>query len=203
MAIFTTLYKKKQLLKYLRGVKELIISNNSIYIINQATEKLHVNSKLLEQSIKAWNQEKGINTRTLNTINSLYSDILDLLEGRLLHLGLTNKINSTITQFTLKNIYNWKDKQVIESKNINIELNTLFNEVLHDNNDILQQPTTPTRGSTMPIKATKSVGGPITTGKGTPTVKKHKSKKVVKVKIKPITVFNTDFIKRTTPHTPK
>jgi hypothetical protein len=51
-------------------------------------------------------QDYKTKERTKKDIAILLNKINDILEGRVLKLGLENKINNTLAQFTLKNLYN-------------------------------------------------------------------------------------------------
>jgi hypothetical protein len=129
---------KKETLKQLRAVIKTITTNKEIYLLNEIVEKEKIDSKTLLYSARQWMQDYKTKERTKKDIAILLNKINDILEGRVLKLGLENKINNTLAQFTLKNLYNWKDKQEIENKTINVELNSIFDEIINTHQDITQ-----------------------------------------------------------------
>ena len=70
-------------------------------------------------SYKKWSQFRQSQADNREIIDAM-NRIEGILEHRIVSLALTNKINTTMSIFLLKNKYNWKDSKVVDS-NITIK----------------------------------------------------------------------------------
>ena len=95
----------------------------------------------------------------------------------------------------MKNIYGWKDKQELETKNINLELNSLFSDVIDSNTELVnRQAVAPLLIPKEPVKELPPAkpARPKNRGKYQKTIQKEKEADKLKDIIS---------IRRRTPHT--
>ena len=186
---------KAVLLRELKAIHKKAVDNKDIYLINDILDNRRYSSKDVLRSIESWLNDTGTSLRTKNLILSYWNKTRDILEGRLLKLGIENKNNATLTQFTLKNIYGWKDKQELETKNINLELNSLFSDVIDSNTELVnRQAVAPLLIPKEPVKELPPAkpARPKNRGKYQKTIQKEKEADKLKDIIS---------IRRRTPHT--
>ena len=124
---------KKQTIAQLSGLLNIVRSNTELLLVGEALEKKPYSSKALKQAVEFWISDTSTKEITRNKIKDTWNKVNDILENRINCAGLHNKLNSTITQFTLKNLYGWKDKIDLETKNYNIELANILNQIPNDN----------------------------------------------------------------------
>lgn len=139
-------WTKKETLAQLSGVLNTVKANKDIVLLGEALEKKVYSSNSLRGAIDKWINSNDITETSKTKMINTWAKIKDILETRLNKAGLTNSFNSSITQFTLKNVYGWKDKVDLETTNYNIEISKILDSinggevVKPDNNKAINKP---------------------------------------------------------------
>lgn len=128
---------KTLLLKELKAILKKAVDNKEVYLLNDIVENKRFASKDIIRSLEGWLNDNNTSNQTKTRLLTYWNKTKDILEGRLLKLGIENKNNASLTQFTLKNIYGWKDKQELETRNLNMELTGLFSDIINNNTELV------------------------------------------------------------------